>query len=314
MDAGLGQTMKMLAAVMLGLVTLAGQPAQSQGTDVDLAVRGDKLHFHVYKGEGLPILFEAGGGDDSTVWAGIAKPLHDITGATLITYDRAGFGRSALDGRNQAVDAHGIENGVAELDEAIHKLGYDGKIMLVAHSYGALYATLYASKHPQRVKAAVLVDGSSACWFTEDWMKDFVREQGGKEPPASGSLGSYYQTKNLPKTVEILRVTAFPASIPVIDLVSDHPPFSSDADIRRWKECHRTFVDAAPNRVGIKASRTGHYIYRDNPLLVVQAIVKAYAGVVDGKAARQILERAVDYSIEAANRVGPIQDVKTTAD
>jgi len=301
--------MKLLAALMLGLVALAAQQAHSQETDVDLAVRGDKLHFHVYKGEGLPILFEAGGGDDSTVWAGIAKPLHDITGATLITYDRAGFGRSELNGRNQSVEAHGIENGVGELDEALHQLGYDGKVMLVAHSYGALYATLYASKHPQRVKAAVLVDGSTACWFSEGWMKDFVREQADKKPPASGSLGSYYQSKNLPKTVAIVRAQAFPTSIPVIDLVSDHPPFSSDADISRWKDCHRAFVRTAPNRLGITAYGTGHYIYRDNPLLVIQAIVKSYAGVIDGKTARQILARNIDYSIEAVNKAAPPSDI-----
>jgi len=309
MNTGQGRTMKMLAALMLGLVALAAQQAHSQETDVDLAVRGDKLHFHVYKGEGLPILFEAGGGDDSTVWAGIAKPLHDITGATLITYDRAGFGRSELDGRNQSVEAHGIENGVGELDEALHQLGYDGKVMLVAHSYGALYATLYASKHPQRVKAAVLVDGSTACWFSEGWMKDFVREQGDKKPPASGSLGSYYQSKNLPKTVAIVRAQAFPTSIPVIDLVSDHPPFSSDADISRWKDCHRAFVRTAPNRLGITAYGAGHYIYRDNPLLVIQAIVKSYAGVIDGKTARQILARNIDYSIEAVNKAAPPSDI-----
>jgi len=301
--------MKLLAALMLGLFALAAQQAHSQETDVDLAVRGDKLHFHVYKGEGLPILFEAGGGDDSTVWAGIAKPLHDITGATLITYDRSGFGRSELDGRNQSVEAHGIENGVGELDEALHQLGYDGKVMLVAHSYGALYATLYASKHPQRVKAAVLVDGSTACWFSEGWMKDFVREQGDKKPPASGSLGSYYQSKNLPETVDIVRAQAFPTSIPVIDLVSDHPPFSSDADISRWKDCHRAFVRNAPNRLGITAYGAGHYIYRDNPLLVIQAIVKSYAGVIDGKTARQILARNIDYSIEAVNKAAPPSDI-----
>jgi len=301
--------MKLLAALMLGLVALAAQQAHSQETDVDLAVRGDKLHFHVYKGEGLPILFEAGGGDDSTVWAGIAKPLHDITGATLITYDRAGFGRSELDGRNQSVEAHGIENGVGELDEALHQLGYDGKVMLVAHSYGALYATLYASKHPQRVKAAVLVDGSTACWFSEGWMKDFVREQADKKPPASASLGSYYQSKNLPKTVAIVRAQAFPTSIPVIDLVSDHPPFSSDADISRWKDCHRAFVRTAPNRLGITAYGAGHFIYRDNPLLVIQAIVKSYAGVIDGKTARQILARNIDYSIEAVNKAAPPSDI-----
>jgi len=309
MNTGQGRTMKMLAALMLGLVALAAQQAHSQETDIDLAVRGDKLHFHVYKGEGLPILFEAGGGDDSTVWAGIAKPLHDITGATLITYDRAGFGRSELDGRNQSVEAHGIENGVGELDEALHQLGYDGKVMLVAHSYGALYATLYASKHPQQVKAAVLVDGSTACWFSEGWMKDFVREQGDKKPPASGSLGSYYQSKNLPETVDIVRAQAFPTSIPVIDLVSDHPPFSSDADISRWKDCHRAFVRTAPNRLGITAYGAGHYIYRDNPLLVIQAIVKSYAGVIDGRTARQILARNIDYSIEAVNKAAPPSDI-----
>jgi pimeloyl-ACP methyl ester carboxylesterase len=309
MDAELGRIMKMLAAVMFGLVMLAGQQAQSQETDINVAVHGDKLHFHVYKGNGLPILFEAGGGDDSTVWADIAKPLHSITGATLITYDRAGFGRSELGGRGKALDDHGIENGVGELEEALHHLGYDGKVMLVAHSYGALYATLYAANHPQRVKAAVLIDGSSACWFTDDWMKDFVREHGGEKPPASGSLGSYYQSKNLPGTVNLLRTKTFPTSIPVIDLVSDHPPFSSDADISRWKECHRMFVAAAPNRLGIKANGSGHYIYKDKPFLVIQAIVKAYAGVVDEKVALQILKSDVDDSIEAANRASPHDDV-----
>jgi hypothetical protein len=37
----------MVVAVMLGLVTLAGQQAQSQKTDVDVAVRGDRLHLRI---------------------------------------------------------------------------------------------------------------------------------------------------------------------------------------------------------------------------------------------------------------------------
>src|SRR5215472_191347 len=179
--------------------------ARSQETDVFINVRGERLYFHVLKGSGTPILFEAGGGDDGTVWANITKPVHDITGATLITYDRAGFGRSELNAKEQAVDEHGIRNGIEELEAALSQLGYDGNIMLVAHSYGALYAALYAARHPTLVKAAVFIDGSSACWFTDDWIKSFVNVQQSENRPAAERSGSYYQSANLPKTVEIMR-------------------------------------------------------------------------------------------------------------
>ena len=49
-------------------------------------------------------------------------------------------------------------------------LGYAGDIMLVAHSLGGFYATLYASRHPQHVKAAVLIDANPACFFTDDYL------------------------------------------------------------------------------------------------------------------------------------------------
>lgn len=293
--------MRLRVAVMFALSMLAAHEAKSQETDVMLAVQGGKLHFHVLKGVGVPILFEAGGGDDAAVWADIVKPIHDITHATLITYDRAGFGRSELDPDNQAIGDHGIENGIKELDGALRQLGYNRNIVLVAHSYGALYATLYAARHRSQVKAAVLIDGSSACWFTEDWMKDFVRKQGSEGQPDARHLGSYYQSKNLPKTVEIVSAEPFPASIPVIDLVSDHPPFSDQGDVDRWRECHRQFVGASRNREGLTAFGTGHYIYRDNPDLVVKVVVKAYADVIDRQAALQILKRELDHSIEATN-------------
>jgi pimeloyl-ACP methyl ester carboxylesterase len=286
------------------IVVFLGWTASSvraQETDVFLDVRGDRLHFHILKGSGVPILFEAGGGDDGTVWASITKPLHDITHATMITYDRAGFGRSELNATERAVDKHGIQNGVEELEEALKRLGYNDHIMLVAHSYGALYATLYAARHPTVVKAAVLVDGSSACWFTDDWIENFVKDRQSERNATTEDLGSYYQSANLPKTIEIMRATAFPQAIPVIDLVSENPPFSNNADIARWKECHRHFAKAQSNREGITAYGSGHYIFKDNPPLVTHVIVKAYISIVDGQEAEQILRRQLDYAIQTAN-------------
>ena len=307
---------KLSTAMQLRVVTtflatsLTCPGAISQETDLALATTSGQLHFHIYEGTGIPILFEAGGGDDATVWTDIAKPIHDITHATLITYDRAGFGQSKLDPANQSIGAHGIDDGIEDLQRSLQKLGYSGDIMLVAHSYGALYATLYAARHPTKVKAAVFIDGSSACWFDKNWMGDFVRKQEHEDKPDDKHLGNYYQSKNLPKTVDIVRAEPFPASVPVVDLVSDHPPFSDQPDIDRWRACHQRFANAAPNRKGLTAIGTGHYIYRDNPNLVVKVIVSAYADAVGGKEALQILKRELDQSIEATNVGNPSRNAK----
>lgn len=294
--------MKSLLLAMIFVCGLAANIAWSQESDAFVDVGGgDRLHFHILKGRGMPILFEAGGGDDATVWATIAKPVWNITDATIITYDRAGFGKSELNASEHAIDKHGIRHGVEELEEALKRLGYSGSMVLVAHSYGGLYAKLFAARHPDLVKAAVFVDASSACWFTDEWLKNFEKNEQGTKKPNSVNLGNYYQSANLPATVELMRTTPFPSTIPVIDLVSEHPPFSNAEDIARWKECHRQFVDAASNREGITAYESGHYIFKDNPPLVVNAIIKAYVGVAARQQADEIMRRAINYSIQLAN-------------
>ena len=98
-----------------------------------------------------------------------------------------------------------------------------------------------------------------------------------------------------------MRSVKFPSTIPVIDLVSEHPPFSDSGDIARWKDCHRQFVAGQPNREGITAYGTTHYIFRDNPPLVIHAIAKAYAGAMGEPEASAIMERDQAYAIVAAN-------------
>ena len=68
--------------------------AQTLDTLVD--VRGYKMHFNILKGEATPILFEAGAGSDGSVWNHILEKIYEVTGTTLITYDRSRFGQSEL--------------------------------------------------------------------------------------------------------------------------------------------------------------------------------------------------------------------------
>ena len=265
----------------LALFGLLVHTARSQGVDTLINVGGYRLHFHILPGHGVPILFDAGGGDDGTVWDSLLAPIAGLTGAPLITYDRAGFGKSEI-------DSHGILSGVEGLEAGLRALGYGGNIVLVAHSYGGLYATLYASRNPTLVKAAVLIDASTACWFNDAFLSHFVNEWRKKDTVKAKAkgLGTYYQSANLPQTVVFMRSVTFPSTIPVIDLVSEHPPFSDSSDVARWKDCHKLFVAGQPKRQGITAYGTTHYIYRDDPALVIHAIAKAYAGAVGEPQAR----------------------------
>lgn len=86
--------MKLFLKVIIFFTLFSSQKNQSQTIDTLVDVGNHKLHFNIIKGTGIPILFEAGGGSDGTVWNSILKPIAEITGATLITYDREGFGKA----------------------------------------------------------------------------------------------------------------------------------------------------------------------------------------------------------------------------
>ena len=282
----------------LGLMVNSGR---SQTIDTLVDVGGYRLHFHIIKGRGMPVLFETGSGADVTIWDSLLKPLADITHATLITYDRAGFGKSELDTTNDDVDKHGILNGIEGLETGLKKLGYGGNIMLVASSFGGFYATLYAARHPAIVKAAVLIDANLVCWFIDAFVESEMKE---RKMNSAGikkiSLAYYYQALNLQNIVELMRKTPFPATLPVIDLVAEFN-FPDSVNAARWKVCHRQFADAQPNREGIIAYGCGHVIFNDNLSLVINAIVKAYTGTQGKEQGDEIRKRFLSYSLKAAN-------------
>ena len=274
--------MKKYLVTTLTLWVLMAGSGPCQTIDTLINVGGYRLHFHIIKGKGMPILFEAGGGGEGSAWNSILKPIADITSATLITYDRAGVGTSELDTSNHDMDKHGILQGIEGLEAGLKKLGYDGNIMLVAHSFGGFCATLYAARHPTTVKAAVLIDADLVCWFKDNYVDSVTAMRRKywaniKDP----DLAAFYQGLNLPKTIELMRKTPFPATIPVIDLVAgDMPPSFDSANAARWRACHRQFADAQSNREAITAYGCGHFIFRDDPPLAIDAIVKAYTGMM----------------------------------
>lgn len=112
---------------------------------------GDTRWTYYEGGEGPTIVLLHGYGVDRNIWLKTAKPL--TRHFHLIIPDLPGWGQSTrVEG-----DDYGIPAQAARLNAFLHTL-QPGKPMLVGHSMGGAIAGYYASEHPDRVGALVLMD------------------------------------------------------------------------------------------------------------------------------------------------------------
>ncbi len=271
--------------------------AHSQTIDTLVNVGGFNMQFNIMKGEGTPILFEAGGGDDSSVWAPILERIHQVTGTTLITYDRSGFGQSELNTKLKNDSDFDIENGIKELETALAKLGYNNEIILVSHSYGGLYNLLYANKHPKKVKSIVLIDATLSDFWNEDFLA--MRDMFVDINTIPKGTGDYYLNFNYNEIMRSLRNTQFPNNIPVTNIFPDKSaPVYPEEYSNRWKKVHVDLGIQNNNVTNIIAESSSHAVFSDNPALVINAIVKAYSETLDKNQQNIVLQKALDNAIE----------------
>jgi pimeloyl-ACP methyl ester carboxylesterase len=252
-------SVKALEVVCASFLLLIPVTAVSQLRPVDRITtsNGKKLHFHIWEGRKDDIiLFESGGGNDASVWSDLLAPIAEETGATLITYDRPGLGSSELDAQHQ-----GLTSDIERLESGLKDLDYTGPYTLVAHSLGGFYATLFASRHPEQVRAAVLMDINLACFFTDTFLQS-----------ATPKPGPDFEAMILK-----MRSVEFPKTMPVLDFVAEQRSFPRPEDTERWHRCHANFASEAPNRTEYIAYGAGHYIFISNPELAIAAILQAHA-------------------------------------
>ena len=223
------------------------------------------------RGTGDPtVVFESGEGDDSSVWSKIEADVRLPNGVRTVVYDRAGLGRSA-----PSSGPYRIDDEAAALKRALDRFGIKGPIVLVAHSYGGFVATLVAASD-KRVAGMVLVDA-------------YVKEQF-DDAAASRLLASYTpqldaleRTKPgiaqvmrpliraFPDTARRMRSVSYPAALPTIDIVAEHAANSAE-DNAAMLRAHSAFASASPVREQVVAPDSGHYVMRDRPDLVVDAV------------------------------------------
>ena len=276
------------------------QSIYAQHLDTLVDVGGYNMHFSIMKGEGTPILFEAGAGNDGSVWSDIIEPLYEVTGTTIIRYDRSGFGESELNPTLSEDSEFGIRNGITELEIGLKKLGFDDDIILVSHSYGGFYNTLFASRNPEKVKHIVLIDVVPNTFWTDELLQKHHSETLNKVV-FKRFMGMYYLLNNYQETARIIRNVTFPSHIPITNIFSEKSYPNDPPDLEfdsRWVQLHHEFPDIHPNSENIVARGSAHYIFKDNPTLVINAIIKAYLKTVDEAMQNAILKKALDNAIE----------------
>ena len=164
---GLGSWIRRgLVWMIVGLLALAviGAVYQAIATEIDqrtypppgelVNVGNHSLHINCV-GEGSPtVILEAANGGMSAHWAQVQQQVAQTT--RVCAYDRAGLGWSEpgpepRDARQISSELHTLLKSAADAA---------GPYVLVGHSYGGLYARMYAARYSDETAGVVLVDSS----------------------------------------------------------------------------------------------------------------------------------------------------------
>src|SRR6266705_3047611 len=183
---------------------------------------------------------------------------------------------------------------VSDLHALLQTAHVPGPYVFAAHSFGGIFARLYASTYPNEVVGMVLVDATSEkirSAFTPEQWKLIVDISFTKPPPG---FEKYKDIETIDPNASFDQiekaVTAQPLRpIPLFVLTAGQPldfsslqPLPADLPAAYNKALH-TGQDAlatlAPNAKHIIATKSGHYIQVQEPQLVIDAIKQVVEAV-----------------------------------
>lgn len=269
--------MTVLKPLCLGLFLLLAEYAtgrQHTGTfTLDTLINAGpyRLRFKILKGTNPPVLFESGGGLDSSQWDSIATVVHEQLQATVITYDRAGFGKSSLDTTH-----YSILDETESLEAALVELGYQqADFLLVGHSLGGFYNRVFAARHPQQVKAIVLLDPRIPSRQDMKLARDYFQTLNRKDFEAE-YMSLYCLLANMEHMSDYVRQLPLPEHIPLLDVMAENGPFTEKSQNDRFKADQRRLVRGYKNRRLLLAKGSSHNIPSDKPGLVIEQIRDYY--------------------------------------
>ena len=261
------------------LTTVAQTFPQSElaVTDTLVSVGVDRLHFQIIEG-GIPaILLEAGGGMDMTEWGDLAPRLSRETGAMVISYSRAGFGKSDL-----PEVPHDMMLEVSWLWNALEQLNLEKDLILVGHSFGGWMIRLEASEHPEAIRGIVFVDPFTA-EFVDLLGVEYLdnHPMAGKLPfdtsdPTKLTMLQRAQMRmvgdGLAPKMDIMRTTRVPEGIPVVIITSGRQWLPKEVEHQAWRTAHEQMAASILGAEIVVAENSNHMIPWFQPDIIIESV------------------------------------------
>jgi pimeloyl-ACP methyl ester carboxylesterase len=260
-----------MAAVLLGTaVTHAGAPCVGA---VDV---GSHRLWADLSGSGeTTVVFEAGGGADSSVWERVAPQVQTLGLKTLV-YDRAGLGRS-----ERRPGDYTLERDAHDLRTLLDRCGVTGRVVLVSHSYGGFVSLLTAAED-RRVSGLVLVDANVPGYFTPARLEALLAEYRPryaelreKAPRLAAVMIPMMEA--YPASARAVDRAQLPEALEIIDIVAEHSWATTPADAQGMRDAHAAFVRGSSTRSAVFAAGASHDVMRDRPDLIVDAVKRLAA-------------------------------------
>ncbi|PRY10743.1 alpha/beta fold hydrolase [Kineococcus rhizosphaerae] len=254
----------------------------AMGTQRTITRDGHDVAFYVTAGSGAVIVLDAGGGEDASYWNALVPVLAQQTGATVVTYDRTGSGRSS--------DVPGAFSAAAAADDlaaGLQGLGLVREpVVLVSHSLAGEVATYLVDDHPGLVQGAVLVDANVPQFFTP---QETARLVAATDEQAA-QVRAAPQTRQTRQALAVAdgfgpahtayHALTWPSDLPVAVIVSERTPMPAGSpDAEAWRAAQQHFADAAPDRTLVTARDSSHDVALDRPDVVEQQIGDVLAQV-----------------------------------
>ncbi|WP_173108109.1 alpha/beta fold hydrolase [Bacillus sp. KH172YL63] len=228
-------------------------------------VRGTELFAAVYghKNNRPTVVLDAGYGDYSKAWHDILPGIK--AELEVVAYDRAGLGKSG--GANHPRTSDEM---VTELNLLLTEMKIEPPYLLVGHSFGGINMRAYATKHPEKVSGLILIDSTP-----EDYIEKFLpvmpedfQARYYKQFTLEGSFAEFQ------KSLHLTGRTRKTLDLPVIILAAGNKAHYTMEAQSLWNEMQKGLLSLSKESELIMAENSTHYIQRDEPELVIEAIKK----------------------------------------
>jgi pimeloyl-ACP methyl ester carboxylesterase len=247
-------------------------------------------HTSKFKGT---IVFVNGSGTSMGEWGQNKQFFQCVKNAgSLFLWDRSGLGGSPNNlnlSEKNPITAKLISDQLSSLLEKRH---IPSPYIIVAHSYGAIYAGYFVLKHPTLVKGFLLVDPVPRDFtFSNKLMEPFISGIAYAEKyPATAVYKNYsgqdaevfYQMMGLSKSKdEIKKLGEINNAIPVVIISSTRMEFKTKPIIGDWYTQQKQWLNKNPNSK-IFQVKSGHFIQIDRPSVACKQINKLI-GIVNNE-------------------------------